>query len=158
MPETYIIFILENDPSTFKNGEAIIGIDRHKITGEKYDDGLHKLLVNAAYRGTDAIGKLMHDFRVSSPQEMHHKPLANRVKYFKYEEVANTMCELFEKFGAEKEKEGQREQMEKTVLSVVEDGIHNIETIAKYAATTVEVVQEILDKHQIVLKPAPTSN
>ena len=43
----------------FKNGEAVVEIHQYASNGKQYDDGLHKVFVNAAYQGTDEIGILL---------------------------------------------------------------------------------------------------
>ncbi len=43
-----------------------------------FDDGTHKIYVNSAYNGDDAIGYLMHDFRESNAEKMHYTEIAER--------------------------------------------------------------------------------
>ena len=44
------------------------------------------------------LGRLMHDFRCTRPEDMYYDVLAERVRYFKEtEEGASAMCEAMEK-------------------------------------------------------------
>ena len=45
--------------------------------GEMFNDGEHILYVNGAYRGNDDIGKLMHDFSCSDPDDMMDSEIAD---------------------------------------------------------------------------------
>ena len=51
------------------------------------------IYVNGAYRGNDAIGRLMHDFSCTNPNDMNYKELAKKARYFKEEKegVASTI-------------------------------------------------------------------
>ena len=82
LPENYVIFITEKD--YFGCGEPIYHIDR--MVQEKnvpFGDGSHILYVNGAYKGNDTIGRLMHDFRCSNPEDMYSDTLREAAKYFK---------------------------------------------------------------------------
>ena len=66
LPETYIIFITEND--YYGLGQPFYEIKRTvKLSSTEsmylpFDDGCNIIYVNGSYRGNDALGKLMHDF------------------------------------------------------------------------------------------------
>lgn len=96
LPETYVIFITEND--VLKRGLPIYHIDRIVAeTGESFGDGAHILYVNAKYRGDSDIGRLMADFNCTNPCEMNYEILAKRVSYFKEDkEGLNIMCRAVE--------------------------------------------------------------
>ena len=103
LPETYIIFITEND--IYKKGKPIYRIKQ--IIEDNYDldfdDGTHKIYVNGAYNGEDAIGWLMHDFRESNADKMHYAEIAERVRFHKQEDgEVSTVCRAFEEYGKEK--------------------------------------------------------
>ena len=85
LPETYVIFITEKD--YFEQGKPIYEADRY-YRGKRnklipLNDGLHIVYVNGAYKGKNDIGKLMHDFSCSDPDDMLNKDLADRSRYFK---------------------------------------------------------------------------
>ena len=98
IPDTYIIFITEND--VMKAGKPIYNVERYISIGadkELFGDGSHIVYVNGKYRGDDAIGKLMHDFSCTNPDDMHYEALAERARYFKRDEKgAETMCQVLE--------------------------------------------------------------
>lgn len=98
IPDSYVIFITEND--VLKGNQPIYSIERYVTIGENkvlFDDGSHILYVNGKYRGNDAIGKLMHDFSCTNPDDMNYEPLAKRARYFKQdEEGVAVMCKMLE--------------------------------------------------------------
>lgn len=105
LPETYTIFITEND--IYGKGLPFYPIERMNMaTGEMFGDGEHILYVNGSYRGDDEIGNLMHDFSCSDPDDMINKDLADRSRYFKEtEEGVETVCKVMEEMRTEKERE-----------------------------------------------------
>ena len=62
LPESFVVFITEND--YFGDSLPFYWFDRKLREGEKeLGDGLHIVYANGAYRGDDAMGRLMGDFR-----------------------------------------------------------------------------------------------
>ena len=118
LPETYVIFITEND--VMGRDKPIYHINRFvEETGEKFGDSSHILYVNGAYRDESPLGLLMKDFFCLNASDMHYKKLADRVRYFKEdEEGVNTMSgiveELMEEFIDDEKKE--------SALRMLEDG------------------------------------
>lgn len=96
LPETYVIFITEND--IMGGGEAIYHIERViKETGEMFGDEAHIVYVNGAYRDETPIGLLMHDFSCKDPDDMNYKVLADKARYFKEDkEGVAAMCKIME--------------------------------------------------------------
>ena len=75
IPDSYVIFITEND--VMKGNQPIY--------------------VNGKYRGNDEIGKLMHDFSCTNPDDMHYEALAKKARYFKQDEKGvAAMCKIME--------------------------------------------------------------
>ena len=109
LPETYIIFVTENDP--FDDGLPIYTIDRTvRETGKVFEDGGHILYANGAYSGDDAVGKLMADFRTAEPNEMHYSSLAKKAGFYKHTEGGvNSMCRIMEEVREEGRAEGRVE-------------------------------------------------
>lgn len=103
LPETYVIFITEND--VLKKGYPLYHIERViQENGELFDDGEHIIYVNGAYEGNDPIGRLMNDFRVNDPDEMFSEVLKRKSKFFKEtEEGQATMCRMMEEMRKESE-------------------------------------------------------
>lgn len=96
LPETYVIFITEHD--VIGKGQPVYQVERCFIgTGERFEDGAHILYVNGAYRDSSPIGRLMHDFSCTDPDDMYYKILADRVRFFKEnEEGVVIMCRAME--------------------------------------------------------------
>ena len=109
LPETYIIFVTENDP--FGCGLPIYTIDRMvRETGEVFEDGGHILYANGAYIGDDDVGKLMADFRTAEPSEMHYSSLAKKAGFYKNTEGGvESMCRIMEEVREEGRAEGRVE-------------------------------------------------
>lgn len=139
LPETYVIFITEND--VIGGNLPIYTIER-QITnmGQPFDDGEHIIYVNGADKnsGTE-LGKLMHDFFCTNPDDMHYKSLADKVRYFKEDErgVA-AMCKVMEDMRNETAWKTKAE----SVLRWIDMGV-SLEQIAKGEGLTIEQVQEI---------------
>ena len=96
LPESYVIFIMEND--VFGDDEPIYHIDRIvRETDKVFFDGSHIIYVNGSYRDESPLGLLMHDFMCRNPNEMYYKELADRVRYFKEDEKGrDSMCRSME--------------------------------------------------------------
>lgn len=93
--DIYVVFIVEKD--VFKKGLPIYHIDRSvNETGDVFKDGVHLIIVNGENEDDSPIGRLMHDFKCTDPDEMHYDVLASRVRYFKEEEGVEIMCEIWD--------------------------------------------------------------
>lgn len=101
LPDTYVIFITEND--IFGKGWPLYIIDRTiSGSGEAFYDGSHIIYVNAECIDDTPLGKLMHDFSCTCAEDMNYKILADRVRYFKEdEEGIRAMCKAMEEFANE---------------------------------------------------------
>ncbi|MCM1089379.1 MAG: hypothetical protein NC413_00940 [Muribaculum sp.] len=98
IPDSYVIFITEND--VMKGNQPIYPVERYVTIGEKkvlFGDGSHIIYVNGKYRGDDEIGKLMHDFSCTDPDDMNYEALAKKARYFKQDEKGvKAMCKMLE--------------------------------------------------------------
>ncbi len=82
LPETYVIFITEND--VLEGNLPIYHIDRTiKENGKIFDDGAHIIYVNGEIKNDTPLGRLMYDLNCSDPDNMNYKELADRARYFK---------------------------------------------------------------------------
>lgn len=135
LPETYVIFITEND--VIGGNLPIYTIDR-QITniGQPFNDGEHIIYVNGADKNSSTeLGKLMHDFSCTNPDDMYYKQLADKVRYFKEdEEGVNAMCKAMEDM-----RDAVRIENAKRML---EDGL-DIEKVAEYSGLPIEKVREL---------------
>ncbi len=96
LPESYVIFITEND--ILEKGKPIYHINRYiEEINELFDDGQHIIYVNSQVQDETALGKLMHDFYCTSAENMNYDELAKKVHYFKEDERGvNYMCRAME--------------------------------------------------------------
>lgn len=89
LPETYVIFITEND-NIGKRKPVYIFERYDKTNDEKLNDDSYIVYVNGEYRGDDDFGRLMHDFCCAVPEEMFFKEMSDRAKQFKEFKKENT--------------------------------------------------------------------
>lgn len=138
LPETYVIFITENDVIGAK--KPMYHIDRTIAeTGEPFGDESHIIYVNGEYRGNTPVGDLMHDFNCTNPADMKIKLLADRARYFKEDEKGvNQMCRAVEDLI--------QEEKEEMIIEMLKGGKLTIEEIAAYSHLSVDVVKKIADK------------
>lgn len=95
--QSYVIFITEND--IYKAGLPMYHADRWiQELQIPHNDGAHIIYVNGAYRNNEnPVGRLMHDFLCTNPDEMFSPVLAERVRYFKRDEGGRAeMCKMME--------------------------------------------------------------
>jgi hypothetical protein len=86
-----------------------------------------------------ALGRLMHDFFCTDPDDMHYKELADKVRYFKEdEEGVAAMCKVME----DMREETKWRQITESVLRWLGMGLSH-EQIAEGEGITVEQVREI---------------
>ncbi len=144
LPETYVIFIAEND--IFMKGEPLYPIDRYvEINGavEKVDDGSHIIYVNGQYRGETPIGQLMHDFFCTKPDDMVNKNLSETVRFYKEnEEGVRNMCRAMEEMRDEAYKKAFLDAKKGSVIKMLKSGFSSEET-AELNEVPLEWVQEI---------------
>ena len=91
LPDTYIIFITENDTLGFNL--PICHINRtFEEAGQSCPDQLHIIYVNSSFQDDTALGKLMHDLHCSDPHAMHSEILAQRVLELKETQKELILC------------------------------------------------------------------
>jgi hypothetical protein len=139
LPETYVIFITEND--IYNQGLPYYRIERINIdTNESFDDGEHILYVNGAYRGEDEIGKLMHDFSCPNPDDMLDEDLAKISRYYKEtQEGVEAVCKVMEDMRNESALEKAREIAERMIVK----GTMSYEEIAELTTLSLSEVQKL---------------
>lgn len=135
LPETYVIFITEND--ILSKGLPLYKIERMVLdTGERFDDGAHILYVNGAFRGDTPVGKLMHDFSCTEPSKMNYNVLSNRVRFFKEsKEGVAIMCRAIEEMRIE-----ERREVARRMLAA---GKYALDEIVDIAGLSLEEVQKL---------------
>ena len=139
LPETYVVFITEHD--VIGKGRPLYHIGRYIFdTNESFDDGSHILYVNGAYRDETPIGKLMHDFSCTVPDDMYYDELAERVRFFKEsEEGVAIMCRAMEDMRNQTLREGMIEVAKKLLT----DGTLTLEKIAECVGLSLDEVKKI---------------
>lgn len=151
LPETYVVFITEHD--VIGNGQPLYRIERY-ISGsnQKFEDGAHILYVNGAYRDESPIGRLMHDFSCTDPENMYYDVLADRVKFFKEsKEGVAIMCKAMEDMRNESIKEGIKEGIKKgtqeTMKAIAERmlaaGHYSLKEIVSIAGLSLDEVKKL---------------
>ena len=151
LPETYVVFITEHD--VIGDGQPLYKIERY-ISGsnKKFDDGSHILYVNGAYRDETPIGKLMHDFSCTAPDDMYYDELAERVRFFKEsKEGIAIMCKVMEDMrnkslqeGIEQGmKQGVKEGMKRAALRMLQAGKYALEEVAEISGLSLEDVKKL---------------
>ena len=143
LPDTYIIFITEND--YYKAGEPVYTIQNMNLTlNRPFNDGAHILYVNGEYRDDSEIGRLMHDFNCTSADEMNFELLAERTRYLKENpKGVSEMCKVMEDLRVESYTEGREEQARMMAQKLYRKG-YSIEEIADMVEYSTEKVEEWL--------------
>lgn len=142
LPETYVIFITEND--VLEGNLPIYHIDRTiKENGKIFDDGAHIIYVNGEIKDDTPLGRLMYDLSCSDPDDMNYKELADRARYFKRDkEGQKIMSRIMEEIVNEEKIEAAKRMLD--------DGQLSIDKIAKYLALPIEIVEKLADSLQLV--------
>ena len=148
LPESYVIFITEND--VMKGGLPLYQIERIVTNnGEPFNDGEHIIYVNGEDKNSATeLGKLMHDFYCTDPDDMHYKQLADKVRYLKEnEEGVRSMCATLEKMRDETAKKAAEQATEQTkiqmALKMIKDGELSLDKIANYTSLAIDKVKEL---------------
>jgi hypothetical protein len=145
LPETYVIFITEHD--VIGGNMPLYAVERKIIEPDRpFGDGQHIIYVNGAYRDDETeLGKLMHDFSCTDPDEMYNEVLANKARFFKQDEkgVAN-MCKALEDMRNEAAMDAMGAVRIENALKMLADGLP-LEKVAEYSGLTVEKVRELVE-------------
>ena len=126
LPETYTIFITEND--LYGYGDGVYRIERMIIGKDRFfNDRQHILYVNGTYRGEDILGDLMHDFCCHDPSKMKIGLMAEGSRYWKENpKGVGIMCKAMEDM--------RREAMEKGMEQNRLENIKNLMNTLKLTA------------------------
>lgn len=141
IPDSYVIFITEND--VIKGNQSVYPVERYISIGENkvlFGDGSHILYVNGKYRGDDEIGKLMHDFLCTNPDDMNYEVLAQKARYFKQDEKGvAAMCKIME----DMRNEAELNRAKKTAIHLIKLGKVSLEDIAEATELPFDVVKKL---------------
>ena len=140
LQDSYVIFITKTD--VVGAGLALYHIERkYEEIGEAFGDGSHIIYVNGSYKDDkDPVGKLMHDFRCTSSEDMFYRELAKQVEYFKETEGGREiMCKAFEDLADKRAEERAKE----LALKLLARGKMTVEEIAEDTELSLEVVKQL---------------
>lgn len=150
LPETYVIFITEND--VLKGDQPLYTIHRkiEELDNQLFEDKSHIIYVNGAIRDETALGKLMQDFFCKETEKMNYEVLAERAGYFKNDtKGVNSMCEIMEELKRDSILEGIRESQIEIAQNMLAEGTFAFELIARITNLTLEEVQALSEGRQI---------
>lgn len=155
LPDTYIIFITEND--TLGCNLPIYHINRTiEETHQRCHDQLHIIYVNSSFQDSTALGKLMYDLHCPNPQDMYSKILAKRVKELKEtQKGVDTMCEKLNELIAEERNEGEKRGILNTQKETAKNLRHMgmaLEQISQALNVSVQMIQEWLSADCVPMK------
>ena len=87
----------------------------------QFDDGEHIIYVNGSNKNASTeLGKLMHDFYCTSPDDMHYSELADKVRYFKEDEKGvASMCKVLEDMRNETAKTTEEQTTVKHIVEIM---------------------------------------
>ena len=141
IPDSYVIFITEND--VMKGNQPIYPVERYVTIGENkvlFGDGTHILYVNGKYRGNDEIGKLMHDFSCTNPDDINYEALAKKARFFKQDEKGvSIMCKIME----DMRNEAELNKAKKMAVRMIKAGKMPLEDIADYTELSLDTIKEL---------------
>ena len=102
LPDTYVIFITEND--VLHDNLPLYNIRRRIDENAKcFEDGSHIIYVNSQRRDDTALGKLMQDLYCTEPKNLHYHEFAERMEFLKYsKEGEEKMTDVIEEYAARK--------------------------------------------------------
>ena len=147
LPETYVIFLTENDVMGL--GEAVYEIERCFVkSGKRFGDGSHILYVNGSYRDDSPVGKLMHDFSCTDPSDMCYNVLADRARFFKEsKEGIAVMCKVLDDMRRQSYQEGMAEGKNKnrkeTALNLLKLGTISLDDISFATGLSLDEVKKL---------------
>ena len=146
LPETYVIFITEHD--VWKRGKPLYMVRRtFEDTEEVFNDGTHILYVNGECQSESPLGRLMHDFFCSDPNDMYSDVLAERVRFFKENEKGvATMCKVMEEIYNDGIAIGEvRGEVRGEIRGAETERIKNIKSLIQHMGITAEAAMDALN-------------
>ena len=149
LPEIYVIFITEHD--VWKRGKPLYTVRRtFEDTEEVFNDGTHILYVNGECRSESPLGRLMHNFFCSDPNDMYSDVLAERVRFFKEDEkgvaaMCNVMKEIYDDGFASGEAQGEaRGEVRGEIRGAETERIKSIKNLISSLGITAEAAMDAL--------------
>ena len=155
LPDTYIIFITEND--TLGCNLPIYHINRTiEENCQQCHDQLHIIYVNSSFQDDTTLGRLMHDLHCSDPHDMHSEILAQRVLELKEtQKGVDIMCDKLNELIAEERNEGEKRGILHTQKETAKNLQHMgmaLTQIAQALNVSVQLIQEWLTADCVPVK------
>lgn len=144
LPDTYIIFITETD--FFGANEAIYPIERINIkTNKLFNDGEHIIYINASYKDdATPLGRLLHDFLCSDPDDMKTPKLAEQTRVLKRTpKGVSYMCEIIEQLQEERAAEATLKNSMDIALNFLKLGKFTITEICAGTRLSFDTVKQL---------------
>ena len=147
LPETYIIFIAQDDTLGYRL--PIAHVDRIiKENGAEFGDESHIIYVDSSKHEDTELGRLMHDFHCKAASDMQDGVLAKRIFELKESEKGvEYMCKEMEEIRsvgiAVGREEGRMEEKIETANNLYKMGMP-LEQIAQAVQVSVQMIQEWL--------------
>ena len=149
LPDTYVIFITEND--VLRDNLPLYDIRRTiKQSAKDFEDGSHIIYVNSQRRDDTALGKLMQDLYCTEPKKLHYREFAERMEFLKYsKEGEEKMTDVIEEYAARKAealaKEVAKEKNIEFAKGLLADGM-SIEFTVRHSKLSEAEVRELASK------------
>ena len=155
LPDTYIIFITEND--TLGCNLPIYHINRTiEENCQQCHDQLHIIYVNSSFQDDTTLGRLMHDLHCSDPHDMHSEILTQRVLELKEtQKGVDIMCDKLNELIAEERNEGEKRGILHTQKETAKNLQHMgmaLEQISLALNVSVQLIQEWLSADCVPVK------
>ena len=155
LPDTYLIFITEND--VLRDNLPLYDIRRTiKQSARDFEDGSHIIYVNSQRRDDTALGKLMQDLYCTEPKNLHYQEFAERMEFLKYsKEGEQKMTNVIEEYAARKAEAAAKAVEEKMTDVMEEYAAKKAEAVAKEAtekaqARNIELAKELLSEGESI--------
>lgn len=153
LPETYIIFVTQDDTLGYKL--PIAHVDRIiKENGAEFGDEAHIIYVDSSKHEDTELGRLMHDFHCKAASDMQDGALAKRIFELKESEKGvEYMCKEMEEIRSEGiavglevgrvegRMEGKVEAQREMAKRLLDLGMP-VEQVAQVAKVSVQLIQE----------------
>ena len=157
LPETYVIFITEND--VLNCNLPIYNIERTiKQNNNDFNDGSHIIYVNSKIQDDTPLGKLMQDMYCTDPAKLNYKEFAPKMEFLKYskegeQEMTDILDFYIKKYGEALAEQKVQEAKEKTArqenivfaTNLLNSGM-SAEFIAQNTKLSIDEVRELAAK------------
>ena len=155
LPDTYVIFITEND--VLRDNLPLYNIRRRIDENAKcFEDGSHIIYVNSQRRDDTALGKLMQDLYCTEPKNLHYQEFTERMEFLKYsKEGEEKMTDVIEEYAARKAEAAAKAVEEKMTDVIEEYAARKAEAVAKEAsekaqARNIELAKDLLSEGESI--------